>query len=501
MNRDVVLGIDLGTSSVRATLVAEDGRPRATAARDYPVESPHAGWSEQRPDLWWRATCEAVRSAHEQVGHPHVCAISFSGQMHGTVLSDAHGEPVRPAIIWSDQRSSHVAAHFRDQFGADRLSQLTANPLATGFQLSTLLWLQENEPHTLGRARYVFLPKDWLRFRMTGIAATDPSDACGTSLFETANRKWSDALIDGIGIDGKLLPTVEDSFAVSGTLLANPAQDMGLREGIPVIVGAGDTPATAFGNAVVEPDTVQCTIGSGGQLVAPIAHPEYDAKLRTHTFCHVPHDRWYAMAAILSAGLSLRWLRNTVFDDASLPYSELSTMAETVPVGAEGLLFLPYLTGERTPHLDANACGVFFGLTPRHTKAHFVRAVMEGVVFALAEGLSILTELGVTPQRIIATGGGAQSELWRRIQANVFGVPVERAQHTEAAAYGAALIAGIGIGWWANRSDVPAHEAAPVQVTMPDERHVAQYQQSFALYRRLYPHLRDIMHDRAALFH
>ncbi|HDS74644.1 MAG TPA: xylulokinase, partial [Firmicutes bacterium] len=327
MTSDVVLGIDLGTSSVRATLIGPDGCPIATATREYPVDSPHPGYSEQHPDTWWQSTCSAVSAALAAADGPEVCAISFSGQMHGTVLCNANDEPIRPAIIWSDQRSSREVTAFRSVLEPGRLAELTANPLAAGFQLATLLWLRGNEPESLDAARHVFLPKDWLRFRMTGVAATDPSDACSTLMFDTANRSWSETVIEASGIDGEKLPRVAESFELSGTLLPTAAHELGLREGVPVFVGAGDTPATAFGNGVVDPGTVQCTIGSGGQLIAPLGTPKYDAELRTHTFCHVPRDRWYAMAAILSAGLSLRWLRGCMFGTDAPSYAELSAMA------------------------------------------------------------------------------------------------------------------------------------------------------------------------------
>lgn len=499
MSRLTALGIDLGTSSLRAMLVDEAAQIVVTAAREYSISAPHPGWAEQDPAEWWRATCGAVRAALASAGDVQVACVSFSGQMHGTVLADDKGTPVRPAIIWADQRSGREVAGFLRTFGSDKLAEETANPLATGFQLATLLWLREHESGSLSSARHVLLPKDWLRLKMTGRAATDASDACSTLLFNTERRDWSEAVISAADLPCTPFPQVLGSTDVAGELLPDAASDLALPAGIPVAIGAGDAPATAVGNGVFEPGAVQTTIGSGGQLIAPTDSPRYDSDLRTHTFCHVPTGRWYVMGAILSAGLSLKWLRQSVLGESAPGYAALSDEAAAVPIGAEGLFFLPYLTGERTPHLDPNACGMFFGLTPRHTRAHMVRAVMEGVTFALREGLDVMTGLGVKPESIIAAGGGARSPLWRQIQADVYGAAVQRASIDEAAAYGAALIAGCAAGWWSNVSEARAQGPQAVSTTEPRRESVERYAELYDLYRRLYPATKDLMAERGAL--
>jgi xylulokinase len=480
-------------------LVDEAAQVVASAAREYPISAPQPGWAEQDPGLWWRATCEATREVVATAGEVTVSCISFSGQMHGTILTDEQGTPLRPAIIWADQRSGREVAGFLRTVPPDVLANETANPLATGFQLATLLWSKEHEPDVLRAARRVLLPKDWVRLKMTGVAATDPSDACSTLLFNTERRDWSHQIIEAAGLRTELFPPVMRSTDISGELKPDAARDLGLPHGIPIAVGAGDTPATAVGNGVIDPGTIQSTIGSGGQLVAPTSVLHYDPRLRTHTFCHVPDNRWYVMGATLSAGLSLKWLRQSVLGQESLEYAVLSEEASTVAPGAEGLVFLPYLTGERTPHMDPNSCGVFFGLTPRHGQAHLVRAVMEGVVFALKEGLDVITTLGIVPQTVVAAGGGARSPLWRQIQADVFGVPVRQAAQEEAAAYGAALIAGCAAGWWPNLAGVPSYDIRPVEVAEPDPGSATRYAELFDMYRDLYSATREIMAKRSRI--
>jgi xylulokinase len=494
MSSEVVLGIDLGTSSVRAMLVDRDGHILTTSTSEYHVDAPKPGWAEQRPEQWWQATCEAVRAALTHTPAPTVRALSFSGQMHGTVTCDNAGIPLRPAIIWADQRSSSEVAGFLRSYGADRLSERTANPLATGFQLATLLWLRDNEPATWAAIRHVFLPKDWLRYRMTGKIGTEPSDACSTLLFDTAHD-----VVNAGGIDLNWLPPVYKSTDIAGELLPDASDDLGLPAGIPVVSGGGDTPTTAVGNGVLEPGMLQCTIGSGGQLIAPIDHPTYDPQLRTHTFCHAVSSRWYVMGATLSAGLSLKWLRNNVIGQSNLDYEEILHGAHEISPGSEGLVFLPYLTGERTPHLDSQACGVFFGLSPRHDQRHFVRAVLEGVAFSLSEGLDVMRGLGIHPSTVVAAGGGARSTLWRQIQANVFQLPVTQAPFEEAAAYGAALYAGQAIGWWSDLLNAPRKPTSAQDIIEPNGSHIERYAELRGLYRRLYTDLRDSMQTHSAM--
>jgi len=500
MAQAAALGIDLGTSSVKALLINREGRLLAEAFHTYPILSPRPGWAQQDPEDWWKATCAALADCRKAAPDAQVESLSFSGQMHGTVVVNRKGVPVRPAIIWADQRSAAEVAEFLAATGKEKLAGWTANPLATGFQLASLLWLQKHEPKSLQEVRAVLLPKDYLRGRMTGVWAAEASDACSTLLFDTAHRQWAAEVIAAAHFHRSWFPPSGEATDRAGEITARAAKETGLPVGTPVVMGGGDQPVTAVGNAVTEPGQVLSTIGSGGQLFAPTAEPKYDPQLRTHTFCHVMRDRWYVMGAILSAGLSLKWLREQVLGPGAPDYAALSEAASDVPPGAEGLVFLPYLTGERTPHLDPHACGVFFGLTPRHTVVHLVRAVMEGVVMALAEGLEIMRGLGISPKSVIAAGGGARSPLWRQIQADIYGCPVSTTGVREQAAYGAALLAGVGVGWWASVKDACAACVRPASDPLePSPQNGEVYQPVRELYRRLYPQLRDLMAERARL--
>jgi xylulokinase len=496
----LVLGIDLGTSSVRAVLVDRHGSVATTAARAYPVLSRRPGWSEQNPDDWWRGTCEAVKEALSSVPGSRVECVGFSGQMHGTVLVDSEGAPTRDAIIWADQRSGELAQSFIGRIGRDRIGDLTANPLATGFQLATLLWLMQHEPDSLHGSAHVLLPKDYLRLRMTGDVATEATDACSTLLFDTAHREWSAEIVDIAGLDPDLLPRCGESTDRAGVVTPSAALELGIAAGTPVILGAADQPATAIGNGITEPGQLLSTIGSGGQLFAPLVKPEYDRDLRTHTFCHAIPDRWYAMGAILSAGLSLRWLKEKVLGPGAPDYTALTDEASTVGPGAEGLVFLPHLTGERTPHMDPDACGVFFGLTPRHDRSHLVRAVMEGVVFALADALDVMRVQGVSPHTVVAAGGGARSLLWKQIQADLFGVPVRTTSVSEHAGFGAALLAGVGAGWWPDPTEAVAETVRyDDDIIEPNPSVSEQYAELRGIYRELYPALRTLMARRRSI--
>jgi len=500
MAQDTVLGIDLGTSSVRALLIDEEGVVVASAMRTYPIHAAHPGWAEQDPDEWWEATCLAIGECRKAAPDALIRSVSFSGQMHGTVLLDSGGDPVRPAIIWCDQRSAAEVEAFLSTFGKDRLAEITANPLAAGFQLATLLWLRNHEADSLRDIGAVLLPKDYLRARFTGRYATESSDACSTLLFDTAHRRWSPEVIGAAHLSQAWFPPVKSATDHVGEVASDAARATGIPVGTPVFAGGGDLPLTAIGNGVIKPGQVLSTIGSGGQLCAPTGEPNYDPKLRTHTFCHALPDRWYLMGAILSAGLSLRWLREQVLGPDAPDYAALSANAANVPPGAEGLVFLPYLIGERTPHLDPYACGVFFGLTPRHTAAHLVRAIMEGVVFALSEGLDIMRALGINPRSVVAAGGGARSALWRQIQADVYRCTVTTTRTEEQAAYGAALLAGVGVGWWPSVRAACAACVLPASEPLePVEENRKRYEELRDLYRRLYPRLRDLMAERSRL--
>ena len=489
----LLMGVDLGTSSTKTVVIDPGGRLLSCAAQEYRVDTPQPGWAEQDPHVWWGAAQDTMRQAlAEAAASPaDIAAIGLSGQMHGAVCLDATGRPVRPAIIWADQRSSAQVARVYHTLGAERLGLWTANPLAVGFMLSSLLWLRELEPETYRQTAHVLLPKDDLRYRMTGQLGTEPSDASSTSLFDTVRRRWCDPLLEALGIDANLLPPVHESAEITGELASDFAAAAGLHEGTPVVCGGSDQAMQALGNGIVEPGVLSCGIGTGGQLFAPVAAPVYDAQLRLHLFCHAMPQSWHLEAGVLSAGLALKWLRDNVLEGHT--YQELADLAETTPPGAEGLFFAPYLAGERTPHMDPKARAGFFGLTLRHTRAHLARSVMEGVVFALRQGLDLMLDLGVPVERVVASGGGARHPLWLRLQADIFDRPIYRTRTAESAAFGAALLAGVGVGVY---PDAPTSCRNTVrwrdEICRPNPDNVARYREAYETYRALYPALRGL---------
>ncbi len=491
-----LMGIDLGTSGLKTVIVDEAGGLLACPLREYSIQTPRPGWAEQDPETWLEAATSTMREALAQAAIPprQVVGIGFSGQMHGTVCLDEEGQLWRPAIIWPDQRSKDQVAEVYRRFGKEKLGAWTANPLATGFMLATLLWLRENEAETYRRTAQVVLPKDYLRYRFTGKVGSEVTDASSTLLMDTARRAWSAELLHALDIEPSLLPEVHESAEVAGVLRGEVAEATGLPEGIPVVYGGGDQPAQAVGNGIIRPGLLSCTIGTGGQLFVTLDSPLYDPELRTHTFCHALPDRWFLMAAHLSAGLSLKWLRDKVLGDFSckLSYDALADAAAKVSSGAEGLLFLPYLLGERTPHMDPRARGVFLGLTLRHGGAHLTRAIMEGVVLGMREGLELMLGLGASVDRIVASGGGTRHPLWLQLQADIFNREIYQTETREAAAFGAALLAGVGVGVYDDAERACAQTVRWREVVVrPDPASVARYDEIFGRYRRLYPALRE----------
>lgn len=491
-----LLSIDLGTSSVKVLLVTEEGQVIGRGMAEYPILRPGPDRAEQDPEAWWQATATAVRQALAGAGSGRsIAAIGLSGQMHGTVLLGEQGL-LRPAIIWPDQRSRRQVQEITRLVGPERLIEIGGSPVATGFQAATVRWLQQEEPDLWRRVRSILLPKDYLRWRLSGVLATEPSDASSTLLLDVRRRDWSHELLERLEIDLGLLPPVESSLAVTGELGAESAEALGLAPGIPIVGGAGDTPAGQLGAGIVGSDTLLLTISTGGQVVLPIEEVRVDLRARIHTFCAAlppAPDRagWYQMAATLAAGLALRWLRDEVFDlrdeDA---YERMTAWAETSPPGADGLLFLPYLVGERTPHMNPQARGLFLGLSAHHGRAALVRAVMEGVTLACYDAFSVLLELGAAPREIVLAGGGARSGLWRQIVADVFGLPVRPLAVGEQSAFGAALLAGGGIGLF-DPAEAALAWAAYGEPVEPDPRHHARYRELLALFRAAYRKHRD----------
>lgn len=490
----VLLGLDIGTGGARAVGVDENGGVVAEASSEYPLHSPRPGWSEQDPADWWRASEEVLRRVVDEV-RGDVSGIGLTGQMHGSVFLDAGGEVIRPALLWNDQRTHAQCVKITETVGEERLIEIAGNPALTGFQAPKILWLKDEEPDNFSRLASVLLPKDYVRLRLTGELATDVSDAAGTLLLDVQRREWSEEILNALELPMEWLPRVYEGPEKTGALRENVADEVGMPAGIPVAAGGGDNAAAAVGTGVVRQGVVSSSIGTSGVLFAHTDAFAPDPSGRLHVFCHAVPDAYHLMGVTLSAGGSLSWWRETLGGD----YDELVGAAEEVPTGAEGLLFLPYLTGERTPHLDPKARGAFFGLTSRHSAAHMTRAVMEGVVFSLRDSLEIMGERGVPVEEVRATGGGGRSALWRQLQADVYGAPIRRTVSEEGPAYGAALLAGVAAGVYRD-----VYEAASVvelreDGTEPDSGRVAFYEELYGLYRDLYPQTRDAMHGLARL--
>ncbi len=493
------LGIDVGTGGTRAVLVDTTGRVATAATVEHvPFASPQTGWAEQDARDWWRVATAAVRAvlATDKVRAEEIGAIGLSGQMHGAVLLDQRAEVLRPSIIWCDQRTAEQCRALTDKLGATRLIELTCNPALTNFTLPKLLWVRAAEPDIWQRVRTVLLPKDYVRLRLTGERATDVADASGTLLLDVARRDWSTEMLAATGIDQSLLPRVYESPQVTGQVSAEGAAATGLRAGTPVVAGAGDQAAGAVGAGIVRTGTVSATIGTSGVVFAVTDRPALDARGRVHTFCHAIPGRWHVMGVTQAAGLSLRWFRDQFGagpDDGRDAYERLSDEAARMPAGADGLLWLPYLMGERTPHLDPHARAALAGLTAGHTRAHIVRAILEGVAFSLRDTFEIFKEMNAPVNAIRLGGGGARSALWRQIQADVYGQTVETVAAEEGAAYGAALLAGVGVGAWAS---VDAACDATVRTALriePDPAAVEIMSKQYVAYRALYPALQPVL--------
>ena len=492
------LGIDVGTGGTRALILDELGRVVASGTEEHaPFATPQLGWAEQDPQDWWRACIVAVRRALANLGtrKNEIACVGFSGQMHGAVLLDALDEVIRPALIWCDQRTEPQVQELSELFSADRLIQLTCNAPLTNFTLTKLLWVRENEPQNWERVAHVLLPKDYVRFHLTGERAIDVADASGTLLLDVARRQWSSEVLDQTRIDRQLLPTLHESPEVCGQVSARAAQATGLRAGTPVVAGAGDQAAGAVGMGIVRPGTVSATIGTSGVVFAATDRPALDPKGRIHTFCHAIPGRWHVMGVTQAAGLSLRWFRDrfgVVAQDGSDPYEQLSGEAAAAPPGSDGVLWAPYLMGERTPHLDPNARAALIGLTAAHTRAHVVRAILEGVAFSLRDTFTIFKEMNVPVDRIRLGGGGARSALWRQIQADVYTHAVERVQTEEGAAYGAAILAGVGARNWHSVEEACDAVVRTAEKIQPNAESSAILEEAYRTYRRIYPALRQI---------
>jgi xylulokinase len=486
------LGIDIGTGGTRAVVIDENGKILASAtALHEEFASPEIGWAEQNPDDWWRASVSAIRAVLQTVAPGKIAAVSFSGQMHGSVFLDESDKVIRPALLWCDQRTDRQCRAITEKIGKERLIELVSNPAVTGFTLPKILWLRENEPREFEKVRTVLLPKDYIRLRLSGDKASDVADSSGTLLFDVQNRKWSDEMMTAFELDRKLFPKVFESVEVTGRVSARGARETGLIEGTPLGAGAGDNAAGAIGMGIVRAGMLSATIGTSGVIFAVTDAPKLDLKGRIHTLCHAIPGRWHNTGVTLAAGLSFKWFRENFGHGKS--YDELVREAENIPSGADGLIWLPYLMGERTPHLDAAARAAFVGLTASHTKAHLTRAVLEGVAFSLKDSIEIFSESGARAESIRLGGGGAKSALWQQIQADVYGQTVETIEAEEGAAFGAAILAGVGAGHWKTVDEACEKTIKRARRVEPGSDAIKKLQRNYEAYKLLYPALRPAM--------
>jgi xylulokinase len=491
------LGIDVGTSAVKATLVDERGRIKGGASHAHPLSTPRPGWAEQRPQDWWTSAAGAIKKALRaaKLDGARVAAVGLSGQMHSSVFLDAKNAVIRPALLWCDGRTTEECRQITARVGEAQLAAWVANPALEGFTLPKVLWLRNHEPSAFARLAKVVLAKDYVRFRLTGALASEPSDASATLMYDTANRRWSEPLMNALELDMELLPDVGGSTDVLGVVSREAAKLTGLLAGTPVVGGGADNACGAIGVGLVAPGEAVASWGTSGTVLSPTRAPRVDPAMRAHTFCHVVPDTWYLMGVMLTAGGAFAWFaRELAKDLVREGEAELALNREAAKVapGADGLTFLPYLQGERTPHRDAAARGALVGLSLAHGRAHLARAVLEGICFGLCDSLEILRGLGIPLDRVLVTGGGAKSSFVRRLQADVYGLPVVRVNREEGPAFGAALLAAVGVGAFPNLATACAATLKRLPAEAPDVRRHEAYAAPYARYRALYPALREV---------
>ncbi len=498
---DYLIGIDIGTSGTKTVLFDKNGNTIFSASREYPLYQPQNGWAEQDPDDWWNAAADTLREVVSKSGiNPvDIKGIGLSGQMHGLVMLDDRGNVLRHSIIWCDQRTAKQCDEINELVGKEKIIEITANPVLTGFTAPKILWVKENEPQIYEKCRHILLPKDYVRYKMTGEFATDVSDASGMSLLNVPERKWSSEMLSAVGIDESMMAKVLESSDISGYTTGELQKLTGIPAGTPVAAGAGDNAAAAVGTGVVSCGRAFTTIGTSGVVFAHTDKPVIDPKGRVHTFCCAVKDCWHVMGVTQGAGLSLKWLRdNFCLDEKAKAenmgmdaYTVMDSEAAQIAPGADRLLFLPYLMGERTPHLDPDCRGVFFGISAMHTRAHFIRAVMEGVSFSLRDCVEIIRDMGITPNEMYACGGGAVSPLWRQMLADMFGCTVKTVSSKEGPALGAAILAGVCSGVYNSVEEGCGIAVKENKVQNPIDENKFAYEPFYNLYRSLYPVLKD----------
>jgi xylulokinase len=487
----MLLGIDVGTGGTRAVLIDRAGQVLASFASEHAaIRSEHIGWAEQEPEDWWRAAREAIRGAiaASEARDSEIEVVGLTGQMHGCVMVDADGDVLRPALIWADQRTQPQCDWLTEKIGFERLIELTCNPALPNFTLTKLLWVREHQPDIFAKIKHVLCPKDYVRYRLTGEFAMDMQEASGTLLLDVAHRRWSAEVAEEAGIPMEWLPNLFEGPEICARVSDAGAEATGLVAGTPVAAGAGDQGAGAVGMGILAPGSVSATIGTSGVVFAATDAPIKDRLGRLHTFCHAAPGRWHVMGVTNGAGLSFRYFRDTFAPGKS--YEELTAKAAKAPAGSEGLMWAPYLFGERTPHLDPNARAAFVGITASHTEGHFIRAILEGVAYSMKDTLTLFAELGVPVKAIRLGGGGARGPLWRQIQADVYGHPVELLEAEEGGAFGAALLAGTGIGVWESVEAACAATVRVAETIMPTNAVVMDG--GYKEYRRIYPALKMI---------
>ena len=490
MSEGLCLGLDIGTSGVKALLIGLTGEVKAAATSPLRLTTARPGWAEQEPEDWWTASIASIKTVLTQRPNERIAAVGISGQMHSSVFLDREGTVIRPALLWSDGRTTAQCAEItRRAGGEERLREWVSNPALEGFTLPKILWLRECEPQAYARVASVLLAKDFIRYRLTGELATEPSDASGTLMFDPVRLRWSDDLLAAVGIPRQILPTVGGSAEVLGRVHSAAAAATGLSLGTPVVGGGADNACGAAGVGVVRQGEVVASWGTSGTVLAPTAEPLVDPRLRAHTFCHVAPGVWYLMGVVLSAGGAFAWYRDQFACDlAGVPNADalLNEEAATVPPGAEGVTFLPYLQGERTPHRDASARAAFLGLTLAHRRAHLTRAVLEGVSFALRDSVAVIESLGIEPAELLLTGGGARSAFVRQLQADVYGLPVATVNREEGPAYGAALLAAVGAGAYPDLTTIVRATITRNVADVPDPLARGAYDDAYARFRRAF---------------
>ena len=501
-----IIGLDIGTSSVKALLVSKTGEVLKVSSPEYPFQTPRPLWAEADPEVWWQATKHAIVDLLKGIDPGSIAAIGLTGQMHGMVALDASGEVLRPCIMWNDQRSHEECNEITSLVGAEKVLEITGNPVLAGFTAPKIKWMQKNEPDIFNKVSKILLPKDYIRYRLTGEFFSDVSDASGTSLLNVGERKWSDEILHVLGWNPSWLPTVTESTEMSSKISSSGAEATGLLEGTPVAAGGGDCAAQAVGSAIVEEGKVSVTLGTSGVVFAQSDEYRVEPEGKLHAFCHAVPGKWHVMGVMLSAAGSFQWYKNTLGDlEAKLEkdgqgdaYEILTRNAESVDAGSEGLFFLPYLSGERTPYADPYAKGCFIGLTLRHQKEHLSRSVLEGVSYGLNDSLELMKKLGINPDEVQLSGGGTKSSLWKQMLADIFNAPCSMVNAREGAAYGAALLASVGVGQF---EDVTSASAAWIQTTekIQPSVEVDKYRKHYAVYQGLYPKLKETFSEISAL--